>query len=687
MSVPKVAQEYYPLSGGLDLLTPAIAIESGKVIDSQNYEPEIAGGYRRIDGYERYDGRPSPSTGNYWTLAINQTMPIAIGSTIVGGSSGATARLIGTFGKTLILGRVTGTFNASEVLTVSAVAVGMTTTLAYINSATSASDHADYTLLAANDYRADILVVPGSGPVRGVWIYSDTVYAFRDNAAGTAGAMFKATAAGWVQVNFGTEIQFTSNVGGTSPITAGQTIANLGAAPTKTATVIAVLTRSGTWGTDAAGTLIIAPVTGVFSSADPVFVGATQKATATTAATAIARLPGGRMEFNNANFVASAAAQKMYGCDGVNLAFEFDGTNYIPIRTGMLVDTPTHVIFHRFYLFLSFKGSVQFSAVTNPYAWSAVLGAGEIGVSDDVAGFVPQGGTNAGSSMAIFTKQRTYILYGSSSANWNLVTSIYDLGYSAFTMQPVSNNTYGLTPRGIQSLITTLSYGDFDYASIAHQVMPFITARRGLEIASNSLRAKDQYRLYFSDGYALAMGLTGDSVNGVMPLFYGKAVRTIVTTTLSTGNEVTFFGSDDGYVYQDNLGTSFDGAAIESWCRLPFNHSKSPQIRKRYRRAVFDVKVVSYSKVNISYDIGYAGSNANAPAPNADQLLVGGGGYWDQFTWDQFTWDSKLINQPTMALEGTERNISMLFYSNRNQDTSHTLQGIALFYTPQRSER
>ena len=39
--------------------------------------------------------------------------------------------------------------------------------------------------------------VPGSGPVRGVWLYNGDVFAWRDNAGGTALVMHKATAGGW----------------------------------------------------------------------------------------------------------------------------------------------------------------------------------------------------------------------------------------------------------------------------------------------------------------------------------------------------------------------------------------------------------------------------------------------------------------------------------------------------------
>ena len=70
--------------------------------------------------------------------------------------------------------------------------------------------------------------------------------------------------------------------------------------------------------------------------------------------------------------------------NGSGLAFEFDGTYLVPIRTGMTTDTPSHIAAHRNYLFLSFRGSLQMSGIGDPYAWSPVLGASEIAMGDTI---------------------------------------------------------------------------------------------------------------------------------------------------------------------------------------------------------------------------------------------------------------------------------------------------------------
>ena len=682
MRPPEVKSFYFPLGGGLDLLTPAIQMQPGKVFDSQNYEPEVSGGYRRVDGYERVDGRTSPTGGSYYLMTATITGSVSVGNTITGGTSGATAYVLLVTGSTLVVTAVTGTFMIAEALKVATVTQATSTSTAMQTAAVAPSDDADYALLAANYYRSLITAVPGSGPIRGVWVYKDVLYAFRDNAGATAGLMYKATGSGWTQITFGSEILFTAS---TAVIFAGDTIT--GGTSGATATVVVPVLRTGTWTVAGAGSLVITPIAGTFISGEAIKVGGVSKATSSSVSYAITRLPGGSMEFDNGNFVAQTTTTNMYGVDGVNCAFEFDGTTYVPIHSGMTADTPAHVRFHKTSLFLSFRGSVQFSALGNPYSWTVLTGAGEIACGDPVTGFLPQGGTAAGSSLAIFTGSKTHILYGNSSADFKLVTSVYDLGYYPFTCQQISNDAFGMTARGVQKLIATLSYGDFDYSSVSHLIQPLVSSYRGLEVASTTIRYKNQYRVYWSNGYGLVIGSTGDQTNGCMMLNYANPVTCYTTAILTNGTEVSYFGSTNGMVYQDNIGTSQDGENIEAWIRPVFNNLKSPQIIKRYRRATFEVKNEGYAKVNLSYDLGYAGPDAQPSALRADTAMVGAGSYWDVGTWDQCVWDSPIVNTQTISIEGSAKNISFLFYSNRAQDKSHTIQGVTVNYTPRRIGR
>lgn len=108
------------LGGGIDLQTPVLSLRPGDALVANNYELGQISGYRRTRGYERFDGRPSPS----------------------------------------------------------------------------ATDD----LIERESRRAAIGVVPGSGPVRGVFYLKGFRYAFRNSADGTSLRLYKQSASGWTLV-------------------------------------------------------------------------------------------------------------------------------------------------------------------------------------------------------------------------------------------------------------------------------------------------------------------------------------------------------------------------------------------------------------------------------------------------------------------------------------------------------
>lgn len=120
---------YYPLMGGLDLITPAIAIPPGKVIAGVNYEPH-PGGYKRIDGFERFDGRPQPSGQSYWIVSFDAgSLEPRVGLMVRGATSGASGILeavaltTGSWAGSdaaghIVLRVISGTFQDNETLNV-----------------------------------------------------------------------------------------------------------------------------------------------------------------------------------------------------------------------------------------------------------------------------------------------------------------------------------------------------------------------------------------------------------------------------------------------------------------------------------------------------------------------------------------------------------------------------------------
>lgn len=317
--------------------------------------------------------------------------------------------------------------------------------------------------------------------------------------------------------------------------------------------------------------------------------------------------------------------------------------------------------------------------------WVAASTAGEIGTGDLITALVPLPGDNTTGSLAVYGRNKTSILYGSGSASWNMSNVAIDSGAIAYTAQYVGG-ALALDDRGVTNLRAVQAFGNFAASSISKSVQPYIDDKVGLAVASSVLRSQDQYRVYFTDGTALAFRPSRDGSAAVMPFTYPNLVTCICSGENTSGTEVVYFGSSNGMVYQAERGTSFDGAAIDAWIRLAFNSEKGPTLNKKWRRAIVEMSVPSYASLAFTYEMDYGDGSLPIVALQSN-AQEGGGGYWDEFTWDEFTWDSQIVSLPKFALSGTSQNISLLFNSNDDISLPFTLQSVVLHYTPRRIKR
>jgi len=661
------------LSGGLDQITPTLSLPPGVARRAANFECSINGGYSRIAGYERFDGHPSPSGAGYNVFVCVITGTVAVGNTITGVTSAATGYVIAVTSTTIVITKETGTFVAAETLNVGGLPVATLTSIQGL--AADGYTDATYKNAAADVYRNDISEVPGAGSVLGVAYYSGTVYAWRSTS------MYKSTSSGWTAVTLGKELIFNT---GTAAIADGNTVT--GASSAATGIVARVVLESGTFAAGtAAGRLILSSTTGVFTSGENLTVAAAVKAKAGGAATQITLTTGGRYETVVANFGGGTANYKLYGCDGVNRAFEFDGTTFVPIKTGMTVDTPNHLAFHKQHLFLSFGASVQFSGLGYPYQWTPLLGAGEIAMNAAVTNLLVLPGDQSSGALAIYTRNETSVLYGTSSANFSLSSFNTGTGAYAYTAQTM-DQAYVFDDRGIMSLGTTLNFGNFLPAALTMNIQKFISTRRELAIGSTVNRDKGQYRVFFSDGSGLYMTVLNGNLIGSMPIEFTDAINCCVDSEAPNGGTVQFFGSTNGFVYQMDLGTSFDGDAIPANVNLVYNSIKSPRILKRYRRASVELTGNSYAEIQFGYDLGYRTLALSQPDDASYQNDLRSS-YWDEMSWDNFVWDGSDISPSEIEVTGTAENMAIRISSVSDLFASFTVNNIIVHYTLRRGLR
>lgn len=671
-------QERIAFGGGFDTETPPLSLPSGLVRSAQNYECPVEGGYARAMGYERFDGQESPSDATAVVIDITLTGAIAVGDTVTGVTSAATAVVIVVPDATsIVVTKVVGTFVSGEVLNVAAAPQATTTSATH--GAATAILRAQYANLAADEYRGDIAVPTGSGNSLGGVRFGGITYTWRNNAGGTAANLWKSSATGWQQVTLFNEISFT--VGAVVTPAEGETLTQGGV----TATLKRVVLTSGTFaGGAAAGRFIISnPAGGNFAGGAATLSGGAT-CTLTAIQTAITFLPDGRFQHVVDNFGGSVQTNRIYGCDGVNRGFEFDGTVLVPISTGMTTDAPNNVHVHQKQLFFSFGASVQHSGPGTPYVWSVILGAAEIGMGDAATGFMTQPGSTSVGALAIFTRNRLSMLYGTGVSNWQLIPYRKELGAYQYSIEDVGYTMF-LDDQGITNLRTSQNFGNFSHAAMSARIKTWVNAKRTKVSASCVCRDKSQYRLFFSDGYVLYF--TFSKKGGMMPIKFPNAATWAYSSEESDGSETIFFGSTNGMVYQMERGTSFDGDAIEHWIDLAWDFIGSPRLLKKFLRAALEVSGTGYAEFAFNFGLGYNATDTAQPSSQTKTVSFSSGSFDDAaLTWDQvgLVWDGQTLSPSTADMGGEAENVSLSIRGSSDYHESIKFSGAMIDFIPRR---
>jgi len=579
-------RQYVALGGGIDTETPMLSVPAGFVREAWNFEQAIHGGYSRVAGYERVDGRPAPSEATYVELPFLGL--VALGSEVVGVTSGATGTVIGVSDESISVGQVTGVFDANEDIEVSSVVVGSITGEPLVGG--------DLDILAiAADIRRDVIQpVPGSGPIRGVFKLAGSVFAFRDDALVEVKRLYRTSAGGWVEV--------------TTPDL----------------------------------------------------------------------LPGGFLQTTSYNF---GSGETMFGCDGTNKAFRFDGTTYTEITTGMTDDRPKYIAAHQNHLFLAFAHSVQHSAIGDPMDWTPLLGAGEINVGAPVTNMFPQPGSQGSGALAISTDGSLFVLYGTSAGNWSLVPLQSEVGAKDGSMQNIGV-AFMLSDMGVTIIGQSQEYGNFAHSVVSARANGWMRQFAGNVTASTIHHAKNQYRLFFGTR-GLFITVQGRKVMGMMPVEFPDAVRCCTTTA----DDEFYWGGDLGYVYRGERGSSFDGAEIGSLMTFPFNSSKTLRQRKRYRRMLVELTAEYPVEMTANFTFAHGDSDILFHEAPANQINVAGNANWDQAIWDISSWDGGINPIARIELEGVGDDIAVALSHSSRTSPAFAIRSFILEFSPRRGER
>lgn len=681
--------DYFRMGGGLDQRSAALSIKPGRLLQVVNWE-EVFGkqGYSFVKGYERYDGRARPSQASYWTLAFGTgTVAFTPGATVSNGL-GASAIVVsstltsGTFGGgnavgQLVLTEMTGSWASGNSIVGHAVATG--------DSELGSAAESDYetNLSAARELlRALIQKVPGTGSVLGVAVFNGFLYAVRavDELGVSAAAIYKSSAAGWTLVKDGVSPEAPYRF----------EVANFtGAAD-----------RLALFGVNGAGRLFeilkddtvtfAAPLFGSEATSPTSNTSATGSKTWTITQTARDWIVGdilqvsvvGNIRYRMVGDITAYNSGSGVVTINVTEADAPTGGAFTDWEFGLadFTDKPYIVREHKNHLFLAYpNGQLQTSDLGEPM--QATTTAALFGVGQEIQELL----SLKGQVLGIFCSEKIDVLEGSSALDWNKAVYSKAAGITDLSVQDNNGNALYMDTAGLTSMQATQNFGNFESAVFSTDVKKTLDAYRTRVIGSRMAVGNYQYRLYFDDGSNLRFTFLAGGT-AVRPSDVSAGLAQYIHTPscfadgrMADGQKRMFFGTTDGYVMEEDIGTSYDGTAIFYIMRLPFNHMKAPAIDKQFHK--IELEGDSSDPITIYYRVFFDYDDGTFEHASGSIEFPGQGGQFDVDELDTFQFDRPLLSRQELDVDGMGRNVSILFWVETAFARPLTLQGLMTFFT------
>jgi hypothetical protein len=343
------------------------------------------------------------------------------------------------------------------------------------------------------------------------------------------------------------------------------------------------------------------------------------------------------------NFYASDNLDAAYIVCGVGPCVCFDGARTIRIRSDLpeQQDNPRHVARHGEKLALGYyEGVLVQSAATNPFELRASRGALYTPFGDRITGV-----RSIPADELLVPCESTLQFYKGYTATGGMRQKIApNRGMLEYTDADVGI-ALGCDGLGIFDIRSAYNFGPAERNYLSAKVAPWLQPRLQATdnanqpnirpLAALARRARNQYRLYFADGYVLTgtavFGQAGpeleftiqrytDPSHGDTPL----AIRALFSFIDQAGRErvfASFRGAKEGYLFELDAGRSFDGDAIPAHVTLnPITHG-NPAKLQQFRE--FFVYGSGYGVANLTM---CRAVNYGTPDTDITQAIVMGNG-------------------------------------------------------------
>ena len=616
----------YPIEFGGGLVTNLSPLQQGVNAPGtatvlRNFEPSVEGGYRRIEGFDKYSDSYVPPYGSPLVQGSSQTgTSLVIANIFTEPQDGDTFTIAGVAG-TYTIATSGVSYNAST----KTATLTLTTSLA-----TSPADQAALDFGNTDDM------------IRGVTYYSSRTVAIRNQniftSTGSTWTRINSPDYGTVKVNGGSQTGTALIVDGlTGTPQAGDTFTVAGIEKVYTVSSVGTITSGG-------GTLTISPAlaSSPADNADITFL------TSDWAG-------GGKTRFATYNF---SGTEKLILVNAINTPATFDGTDYLPIQdVPSDIDNAEHVTEFKNHLFFGKGRILSFSAPYSDTDFTPASGAGTIDVGADITGLIV-----FREQLIIFCFDRILRLAGSTIADFQLQPITEDIGcVEPDTVQEVGGDIMFLGPDGLRLLGATERNNDFSLGVVSKAIQSELTGLLTVSTSFSSIviREKSQYRIFgFNNSYTndAARGVLGTqfSPQGGLEIAWAetRGINAYVASSQYVGDdEYVLFANKTGYVYQMENGNDFDGENIIASFSTPFFPITDPNLRKTmYKASLYIDPAGSFSSaMSVKYDFDQVGviqpdpinfSNVTSTVSFYGTSTFGSGSYGGKL---KFKFDTQLV--------------------------------------------
>ena len=572
--------------GGLIKSRSTFIMQPGQALELLNFEPDIEGGYKRINGFQKFINHivPQTSTSTEKVLMVSNfanKVVAARGEKIFSSASTELGSkiLIGTGmtgSGTISVDSTTGFSSSgtlqinSEIFSYTGVTSSSFTGVTRAESSTSAAAH------AVDD------VVSESWTQRDTGRTNASKYTFeRFNFDGNDKLI--------VVDSTNNPIIFNTSMAST-PVTSPN-------AATGETTQLGADIASGT-GMSGSGTITVKSTTGFNSS--------------------------GSVLINNEIFAYTGKTDTSF--TGVTRASSSSTAD--DHTTGAIVADlfpPTvagakHVVAfkeHMFYAGMSnTPQELVFSVPFEETNFSVAIGGGSIRVDDTIVGLKV-----FRSDLFIFCENRIFKLSGSSQADFSMTPVTRNIGcVNGDTIQEFAGDLIFLGPDGLRTVAGTARIGDVELGTISANVQSIFDENLidSELFESIVIPNKTQYRIFFAKD-----GTSEDNTKGVICVMKGqnfefaelRGIKPSATDTfVEAGNVLVLHGGYDGYIHRQEKGNDFDGTKVSGRYRSPDLTFGDPGIRKHMQRVILNYKPEAAINADMFVRYDYEDRNSSRPA-------------------------------------------------------------------------